>query len=155
MYGEGTRNSTEMGKTSIRISPSLSIPLSEIHIEFSRSSGPGGQNVNKVSSRVSLRYDVARSPSLTDGQKEKILRHVRSRLISGGVLKLSVQDSRSQWRNRQLAIERLAGALAAALHEKKKRIAVGVTHSAHEARLTEKRLHAMKKTHRQRPQDDA
>jgi ribosome-associated protein len=105
----------------VRIAPDVSIPMSEIEFRFTRSSGPGGQNVNKVSTRVDLLFDVASSTSMREEQKAAIVLALRSRVDGNGVLHLSVQESRSQMHNRELAIEKFTGLLQEALRPRKKR----------------------------------
>ena len=91
------------------VTASLTIPESELSFRFSRSGGPGGQNVNKVSSRVEVEFDVMSSPSLTDSQRRRLLHRLGGRLGSNGILRIHVDDSRSQWQNRQTAVRRLSG----------------------------------------------
>src|SRR5437868_716474 len=92
---------------------SVAIPAAELHWRFSRSSGPGGQHVNKTSSAAELLFDVAGSPSLPEPYKTRALARLEGRLVDG-VLTVRVEDNRSQWRNRQLAQERLGAILRAA-----------------------------------------
>jgi len=89
----------------IEIDRDIRIPGSEISFTSSRSSGPGGQNVNKVSTRVTLLFDVAASPSLTDTQKERLVRRLGARISQAGVLQVNSQQHRSQLRNRQAALD--------------------------------------------------
>ena len=99
----------------IAITPQVSIPLSELSFTTSRSSGPGGQNVNKVNSRVSLHFSVTTSPSLTSFQKSQILTRLHTRINKEGVLLLHAQAARSQAMNREALIDRFAKLLGAAL----------------------------------------
>jgi ribosome-associated protein len=92
----------------IRISASLRVPASELKFQFSRSGGPGGQNVNKVSSRVVLQFDVGNSPSLTEPEKARILAALKSRIDAHGMLRIASQESRSQWHNRERVVEKFA-----------------------------------------------
>lgn len=91
----------------LRISRSVAIPLAEFDVEYTRSSGPGGQNVNKVSSKARLRWPVAASPSLPEAVKERFLERYRSRLTNENELILTAQRSRDQRRNYEACLERL------------------------------------------------
>jgi ribosome-associated protein len=91
------------------------IPPSELELRFSRSGGPGGQHVNTSSTRVELVFDLAGSPSLTDDEKQRATRRLRRRLDSEGRLRVVAQDERSQLRNRELAMRRMADLLREAL----------------------------------------
>ena len=99
----------------IQIEQNLSIPEGEVSFTFTRSGGPGGHYVIKVSSRVTLWFDVANSPSLSDEQKEKILRELAARINKEGILRVVSQKHRSQWENRTDAVERFAELLRTAL----------------------------------------
>jgi ribosome-associated protein len=92
----------------------LVLPERELHWRFSRSSGPGGQGVNTTDSRVELSFDLARSPSVPEPQRERALRRLASRLVDG-VLTVTAAEHRSQLRNRDAARERLAATLRAAI----------------------------------------
>jgi ribosome-associated protein len=91
----------------IRVTPTISLEDSEITLEFLRASGPGGQNVNKVESAVRLRFDVRRSPSLTDYVRSRLERLAGARLTKDGVLIIEAQRHRTQERNREDALDRL------------------------------------------------
>jgi ribosome-associated protein len=91
----------------IRVTPTIFLEDSEITLEFLRASGPGGQNVNKVESAVRLRFDVRRSPSLTDFVKGRLERLAGARLTKDGVLIIEAQRHRTQERNREDAMDRL------------------------------------------------
>ena len=123
----------------LEIAPNLSIPDDELVERFVRSSGPGGQNVNKVATAVELRFDIANSPSLPDPLRARLLAKRDRRLTDGGVLVLSAQRFRTQDRNREDARERLAAFIAAGLHVPKKRIATKPSKGAKQRRLDEKR----------------
>ncbi len=115
------------------------IRLSELQFKFSRSSGHGGQNVNKVETRVELLFDVTHSQSLTEEQREAVLNHASSRIDGKGVLHIVAQKSRNQWRNRQEAIERFIGLMQRALAPKKTRRATKATSVSKEKRLEAKK----------------
>ncbi|NUS60708.1 MAG: aminoacyl-tRNA hydrolase [Lysobacter sp.] len=123
----------------LEIAPNLSIPDDELVERFVRSSGPGGQNVNKVATAVELRFDIANSPSLPDPLRARLLAKRDRRLTDEGVLVLSAQRFRTQDRNREDARERLAAFIAAGLHVPKKRIATKPSKGAKQRRLDEKR----------------
>jgi ribosome-associated protein len=136
--------STDRGER-IRITRSVSLPKSEIAFRFSRSSGPGGQHAQRTETRVEALFDVAASTALTDRQKTRVLTKV------GPVLRVVVQDERSQWRNRELAIERLADALRDALAVRRTRRPTRPSRQAVERRLEEKRRRAARKRERRPP----
>jgi ribosome-associated protein len=99
-----------------RIDDHLTIDDAELTFRTSRAGGPGGQHVNRTESRVEVRFDVARSPSLTDAQRARLLTALRSRLTGDGELVVVSQDERSQLRNKEIAVARLCAILARALH---------------------------------------
>ena len=115
------------------------IPEEELTFTASRSGGPGGQHVNKVSSRITLQWALDASPSLTPEQKEVVRRRLRRRVSDEGVLRLSVSESRSQAANRKLAVARFVELLAAALAPRKPRTPTRPTAGSREKRLTEKK----------------
>lgn len=131
--------------TVVRITSSLEIPFRELRFRTSRSSGPGGQNVNKLETRVELLFDVAHSSSLNDEQRNLVLSNLGPRLDSDGILHISSQQSRSQWENKQTAIEKLASVLRAALKVKKKRVKTKPTRGSKEVRIQHKKRHGLKK----------
>ncbi len=122
----------------IVVSDELSLPLREVEVSFTTSGGPGGQHANRSATRVTVRFDVLRSPSLSDRQRGRLIDRLASRL-SAGVLQLHVQETRSQHRNRELALERLRELLAEALEEEATRHPTRPTKSSHEKRLDSKR----------------
>ncbi|MCX7034150.1 MAG: alternative ribosome rescue aminoacyl-tRNA hydrolase ArfB [Arenimonas sp.] len=132
----------------LQISPTLAIPDQELEERFVRSSGPGGQNVNKVSTAVELRFDVAHSPSLPEAVRERLLARRDRRITDDGVLVLSAQRFRTQDRNREDARDRLAAVIAAALTAPKKRVATKPTKGSKERRLGAKRERSTVKRHR-------
>jgi len=117
----------------------LILASGELRFRFSRSSGPGGQNVNKVESKVEVAFDVASSPSLTDRQRGQIQHALSGRIDVDGVLRVVVQDSRSQWANREASREKLAALLRAALTPRKRRIATGPSKGSKERRFRAKK----------------
>lgn len=131
--------------TSLYVTATVELPAAELRFRTSRSSGPGGQNVNKLETRVELLFDVAHSPSFNDEQRERILLSLASRIDGEGVLHISSQKSRSQWENKQGTIEKLVGLLREALKVRKKRIKTAPTRSSNETRVQRKKKHSQKK----------
>ena len=125
---------------SIVVNDRVSIPVSELTFRFSRSGGPGGQNVNKVETRVELLFDVANSSALDDDQKARVLAREAKRIDAGGVLRVIAQESRSQYANREAAVEKLVAVLAAALVRKKKRVKTRVSKASREKRIEGKKI---------------
>ncbi len=115
------------------------IPEAELQERFIRASGPGGQNVNKVATAVELRFDVARSPSLPEAVRARLLARRDRRMTGDGVLVIAAQRFRTQERNRQDARERLAAFIESGLHAPKARVATRPTRAAKQRRLDEKR----------------
>jgi ribosome-associated protein len=124
----------------------LSIPLEEVEVRASRSSGPGGQHANVTASRIDASFDVAASSTLTAEQKRRVMARC------GPVVRAVAQDTRSQRRNRELALERLAGRIASALAVKRARKPTRPTRSAKEQRLQQKRHRGQTKRLRGRPE---
>jgi ribosome-associated protein len=131
-----------MDRIMIEINENLRIPDSEIEYIFSPSSKPGGQKVNKTSTRVTLVFDVERSASISDEERVRIRRHLRTRISKDGLLKVTSQKHRSQHANRDAALERFADLLRDALKKRRKRKKTAVPHEARERRLKEKRRRA-------------
>ena len=146
---EGERNAavdeaeSEAGRLAVR--GALSLPLSEITLRTSRSSGPGGQHANVTASRVEAVFDVNASPTLTDAQRERLLAKLGPRVVA------VAQDARSQARNRELALQRLAERLSGALAVPRKRTATRPTAASRERRLQQKRRNALRKQQRRQP----
>ena len=123
----------------LEISPTLAIPDDELVERFVRSSGPGGQNVNKVATAVELRFDIAQSPSLPEPVRARLLARRDRRLTDEGVLVINAQRFRTQERNREDAKERLAAFVAAGLVAPKPRIATRPSRGSKERRLGAKK----------------
>ena len=134
-----------MAGESIRVTRSVSIPRSEIELRFSRSSGPGGQHAQKTETRAEASFDVESSRALTEAQKRRVIAK------AGPVLRAVAQDERSQWRNRELAIERVVEALRAALRVERRRRPTRPTKAAKQRRLDDKRRHCEQKRLRRPP----
>ena len=137
----------------IRINDAVSISEDEITFTASRAGGPGGQNVNKVSTRVMLLFDLAGSPSLTEEQKQRISVRLRTRVSKDGVLRVVSQKHRSQSANKEAAVERLAELLKEALVRQKPRKKTKVSRAAKERRLDEKRRRSQVKKQRSKKID--
>ncbi len=111
-----------MSKTThIKINGEVTIPISELEFQFSPSSGPGGQHANRSATRVTLIFDVAGSPSLDDGTRERLLDRLASRLDKEGKLQIQAQETRSQSKNREITLSRFSEILSEALQEPKER----------------------------------
>lgn len=123
----------------LEVTPQIRIPDDELVESFVRSSGPGGQNVNKVSSAVELRFDVARSTALPEAVRQRLLARRDRRLTDDGVLVISANRFRDQGRNREDARLRLAEIVQAATVVPKKRIATKPSKGSQERRLQEKK----------------
>ncbi|TML70772.1 MAG: aminoacyl-tRNA hydrolase [Actinobacteria bacterium] len=132
----------------MRVTRTVSIPLTEVSIRVSRSSGPGGQHANTSETRVEARFDVAASATLTDAQKRRVVARV------GPVVRTIAQDERSQLRNRELALERLATRLREALRLERRRMPTAPTAASRAQRLDEKRRRGQTKQLRREPPDE-
>ena len=133
---------------SLYVNPTLSIPRDELDVRVSRSSGAGGQHVNKTSSRVEIFWNIIGSRVLTEEQRTRLGEKLSSRLTTDGSIRVVASDMRSQSRNRELAEKRLAELVARSLIVPKKRKATKPTKAAKEARLEAKRRHSSKKRDR-------
>jgi len=129
------------------VTRSVLLPLVEIELRFSRSSGPGGQHANTAETRVEAILDVEASTALTDVQKRRVVSKV------GPTLRAVAQDERSQWRNRELAVERLAEQLREALKVQRRRVATKPTKASRERRLDAKKRRSEAKRLRRRPSE--
>jgi ribosome-associated protein len=139
-----------LGSDVIRINDQLAVRQSELVYRFSRASGPGGQNVNRTSSRVELVFDVDGSLSLSESQRA-LVRHRLASLIDGaGLLRLVSDETPSQWRNRQEVLARFQTLLARALRPSRRRIATRPTAASRERRLESKRRRSAIKWRRRR-----
>ena len=134
------------GDRRLRINEELAIPLAEITLRASRSSGPGGQHANVTASRVQASFDVLGSRSLSDAQRERLLARLGPRAVA------SAQDERSQALNRELALARLRDQLARALVVPKRRRATRPSTAVRERRLADKRRTAERKRERRPPE---
>ena len=135
-----------MERESIQVTRSVSLPRSEIDYRFSRSSGPGGQHAQKSDTRVEASFDVEASATLSEAQKRRVVGK------AGPVLRAIAQDERSQWRNRELATERLVEALREALRVPRRRRPTKPTKASRERRLEQKRRRSDTKRQRRPPE---
>jgi ribosome-associated protein len=134
------------GSESIRVTRTVTVPLAEIELRTSRSSGPGGQHAQTSETRVEAVFDVEASQSLTPAQKRRVVAK------AGPVLRAVAQDERSQLRNRELAVERLTETLREALRVPRRRVATKPTAASRERRLEEKKRRAETKRLRRPPE---
>ena len=139
----------------LRINTRISIPRSELRFSFVRSSGPGGQNVNKVASKAVLRWDVGSSPSLPDDVRLRLSAANRRRINDRGELILTSQRYRDQAKNIEDCLDKLRQLIVAVASPPRRRKKTRVPKSAHESRLRHKRSIAEKKQRRRRPLDDS
>ena len=134
-----------MGDDSIRVTRSVALPVADVEFRYSRSSGPGGQHANTSETRVEALFDVDSSGALSDAQKRRVTARV------GPVIRAVAQDERSQWRNRELALERVADQLREALRVRRPRVPTKPSAAAREKRLEGKRRRSETKRLRRAP----
>jgi ribosome-associated protein len=138
----------------VRVNKNVTIPGDEIRFKYTASSGPGGQNVNKVATRVGLSWNVAESSALGPRQRARILERLRSRIDRSGTLRLSSDRYRSQLRNRVDVVERLVALVADALKPVKRRVPTAPSAAARERRLRDKKRRSETKRRRSVPRDE-
>lgn len=138
----------------LHVTETVAIQEWELSEQFTRSQGPGGQNVNKVETAVELRFEAARSPSLSDAVKRRLQRLAGRRWTQEGAILILAQETRSQARNRELARERLAELIRQALSAPKRRIATRPTLGSQRRRLKAKTVRGEVKSLRARVDDD-
>jgi ribosome-associated protein len=124
----------------------------ELDFTASRSSGPGGQNVNKVNSKITVKFDIVHSQILTEEEKGTILKRLSPQLTKAGVLIVSSQDSRSQLENKEIVVRKLEQMIASAIEKKKIRKPSKPSKGTIQKRITSKKHHAEKKKWRQKPE---
>lgn len=132
----------------LSVRPGVAIPLSEIEVRASRSSGPGGQHANVTASRIEASFDVNGSTALSDEQKRRIASRLGPRVVA------VAQDTRSQSRNQEAALERLARRLASALEVQRPRVETRPSKAAQRVRVESKRRRGARKAERRRPTSD-
>ena len=138
----------------IEINPNIHIPESEVHLDFMRASGPGGQNVNKVSSAVQLRFDIQNSPSINMEIKQRMIRLAGKRVNEDGVLVIEAKRYRTQEQNKLDALRRLITLVNKALEKPKVRKATRPSGRVRAARLRDKKKRGeIKRTRRYTPED--
>jgi ribosome-associated protein len=146
------------GEDMIRVTDNISLYENEIQLDFVRSSGPGGQNVNKVSSAVQLRFDTTATPALTDEIRRRLKRIAGRRMTAEGILIIEARRYRTQDRNRQDAIDRLVSLIRKAVERPRPRRRTGPSAAARQRRLSAKKKRGEIKRRRSRvriPAEDA
>ncbi len=138
----------------IEVTPRIAIDDSELSFEFVRSSGPGGQNVNKVATAVQLRFDAARSPSLPDDVRTRLLKLAGRRATADGVIVIDARGERSQERNRRAALGRLLALIRRAARRPRHRVPTAPTAAGRRRRRREKERRAKVKRGRRPVGDD-
>jgi ribosome-associated protein len=135
----------------IQITDELAIPDEEVTFATSRSGGPGGQNVNKLETRVTLRFDLAGSTALSEDQMARLRERLATRITRAGVLQVTSQKHRTQAANRDAAVERFAELVREALQEEVPRKKTRPSRAARQRRMEEKRRHSQRKRERSAP----
>lgn len=133
------------------VKPGVTIPQAELEFSVSRSGGPGGQHVNKTSTRVTLSWDISRSQAISEQQRERLLLKLEHRITQEHQLQVHVDETRSQYRNRELALQRLAEIVVAALHVPKPRKKTKPSRSSQKKRLDKKTQRGQIKQARKKP----
>jgi len=134
----------------IYINKTVSISEVELHITASRSSGPGGQNVNKVSTKVTLHFNLEDSPSLDSEQKKRIHKNLKNIISSEGYIVIHEESHRTQAANRKAVLEKFASLISKALFIPKKRIPTSVSRAQKQKRIEDKKLQGFKKNIRRK-----
>jgi len=137
-----------------RINDEVTIGEDELRFEFARSSGPGGQNVNKVETKVTLLFSVRNSPSLSDERRARLEECLSSRITKHGVLRVTSQRHRTREANRRATVERFVDLLADALEEREQRVSTKVPAAKRRRRLEDKKRRSRIKALRTKPEDD-
>ncbi len=132
----------------------FTVPEDELQFRASRAGGPGGQHVNKSSTRIEVRWNVAESPSLSEDQRALIVTRLARRIDNSGLLRVAAGERRSQRANREAAVARLNGLVRAALHRRRPRKATQPPRAVHERRIEGKRRRSALKRERRRVESD-
>ncbi len=141
-------------KEDIVVQEGITIPANELEMTASRSSGPGGQNVNKVSSRITLRWNILNTDALTLEQKKLVMRTLKNEITQDGDLLIHESESRSQLKNKEKAVKLLAARIKKALKVPQKRLKSTISRAVKESRLLAKKERSSVKRLRQRKFED-